>query len=57
LLVVSSYGRAAGGNVLPATFVIDSAGVVRFAHRASESQEWPSIEAVRAAIAGLPVTK
>lgn len=53
--VITGWGRREGDHPKPATFVIDATGVVRFAHVAGEDEaEWPTVDAVRAALAALP---
>jgi peroxiredoxin len=51
--------RYGGGRVtgdpyrLPGAFVIDTAGIVRLAHRSTTSADWPAVDELTAALDGL----
>jgi peroxiredoxin len=59
LTVSAAYGRRQGEVAFPqpATFIIDSAGLVRFIHLASDAEEWPSIQNVRDALSRMAAAK
>jgi peroxiredoxin len=55
LMTGNAQGRFGQGDVaqLPGTFVVDTAGVIRFAHRGRRANDNPSNDEVLAALAAL----